>query len=64
MKSDEHKITFTKCDECGEMFSLWVKERNLPKGGKYSKERYFTCPVCKHKYIVARWDKKGEIIRE
>ena len=53
-----------ECDKCGEMFSLNLKERNLPAGGKYSKERFFVCPVCKHEYICARWDKKGEIVKE
>lgn len=53
-----------RCDECGEVFVLDLKERNLPAGGKYSKERYFVCSNCKHEFIVARWDKKGEIVKE
>lgn len=52
-------LQYVECDECGEMFSLNLKERNLPAGGKYSKERYFVCPVCKHKYIVCRFDRNG-----
>lgn len=60
----EPTMQYVECDECGEMFSLNLKERNLPAGGKYSKVRYFVCPVCKHEYICARWDKKGEIVKE
>lgn len=57
--SMQRKPIYTKCDECGQMFALNLKERNLPKGGKWAKERYFVCPVCGHKYRVCRFDKNG-----
>lgn len=63
-EGERRPLQYVECDECGEMFSLNLKERNLPAGGKYSKERYFVCPVCKHEYICARWNKKGEIVKE
>ena len=58
------QMQYFKCDNCGEMFSLNLKEVNLPKGGKYSRKRYFVCSCCKAEYIVALWDKKGEIVKE
>lgn len=58
-QDDKPTLHYVECDECGEMFSLNLKERNLPAGGKWAKERYFVCPVCKHKYIVCRFDRNG-----
>ena len=54
----------TICDDCGKGFTVELKERNCRKDSKYSKERYFICPHCKHKYVVCRFDKRGEVVRK
>lgn len=63
-EGERRPLQYFKCDNCGEMFSLNLKEVNLPKGGKYSRKRYFVCSCCKAEYIVALWDKKGEIVKD
>lgn len=44
------------CDQCGQTFPIEVKDRPLRGGGK---ERFFRCPHCKHKYVVARFTPLG-----